>query len=277
VVVPLRLGLLLSGCLASLLQSAPAQATSGFTGLFDPSLWTLAVDGNTTTEVDCMDMSVHIGCVERAGAADGDVDIGAIWPGGEGVPATVVTWTWTNNSPALGYRVSFDYFVDSLNNYAFANIGIDGVFSVDLTVDSPFPPVQQALINPGGSLVFKVTAPISDSAAPAFLAVRGFSYEQNFVPAPLPAWGAASAFGLSRRLRRRAQHGSRPAGKGAVAPRRRASPAASPPHAYLCRQLALAPQCINQLPLSFHYGQSPQQRLDPACSSGPGRVGCEGL
>lgn len=94
-------------------------------------------------------------------------------------------------------------------------------------------------LDPGGSLSFAITS-FNTGEIPS-LSVTNFNAQA--VPAPLPAAGAASAFGFSRRIRRRIKKGHAP---GAI---RITGRRASDPSAYL----NLSPSVLKKTSLSFSY------------------------
>ena len=219
-----------------------------------------------TNDPDCSTYPSPVnGCVDTTVSVGGDVFVGGINNNSSSSAATA--WTWQNNT-GQNYFVSFDYAVLSNPNVPSGAIASFQVGSttvgnlVTATCEGPSACVgsngsqSEVRIAPGEYLVFTVTVP-SDSAA-AGLSINNFNYN---VPGPLPATGAATAFGFSRRLRRRVK-GELPAGS-------RKRPAPTHPSSYL----NLPPSALHGLPAAFSYTAMPHRpalpNSFPACHALP--------
>jgi len=141
-----------------------------------------------------------------------------------------------------GYRVSFsaefikeDSLADASAGYAIID-GSANIFTAEYTLFGPGLNVEFIpQIASNQRLVFKI---YSESTV-GTLSITNFSYTE--APGPLPAAGAATAFGYSRRLRRRIQ-GKRPGGP--CPPLQPAHPAA---------YLNLTTASLKSVPISFSY------------------------
>jgi len=220
----------------------PAQAI-GFTGNFAPDNWVFTFNDiapDPPTAPSC-DESLAGGCVE----ATGDAATLALAPSGaDSFTASFATWTWTNKEEyGTTYYVTFDWEVvsdlesSSTASFSIANVNY-GPFE-DGTNNSPL--ISDVKVATGQSISFRVD--INDiNSGPIEFQITNFNAQ---VPAPLPAAGAATAFGYSRRLRRRIK-GQPPAGS---------CPPVLPAHpsAYL----NLAPSALKSVPLTFSYASRP--------------------
>lgn len=228
---------------------------AGFTGSFSASNWTLNGDPPPYQACDgYYGTAGSLGCAEITNDIDGFAFIG-----GAQAPTqeTTTTWSWLNTTGS-DYYVSFSYDFSAITlSTQYATIQVGTSFSANSnTLPSYF--VDNKLVKDGESITFSVIVPTTKSAAG--LDISGFNAQ---VPAPLPATGAAAAFGYSRRLRRRI--------KGIPgSSSRRQSRTPAHPAAYL----NLAPAALQSLPLSFHYSGSSTARLHGALrlasSVGPG-------
>jgi hypothetical protein len=201
-------GLFTFFAVATSFTSCPATfAANNFTGPFDPALsnWVFSVNSPAIEECPPTPSSVGSACLL---ATEEFAEITALKPVSDTVGTTSATWTWTNPG-ATTYYVSFNYsLLDSAgdnNGNAFATytIGSNSTKSIAMGANS-FAPAE--LVGGYQSIVFTVGAPFISTGAN--LAISEFNYA---VPTPLPATGAAAAFGYSRRLRRRIK-GQRPDG-----------------------------------------------------------------
>jgi hypothetical protein len=242
------------------IQAGPARAAVGFTGVFsslnsppDPSYWTLTQGGSTVAnDPDCSTYPSSVnGCVDTTVSVDGEVFVGGINNSASSSAATA--WTWQNNT-GQNYFVSFDYAVlsnpsvpsSATASFQVGSTNVGGL--VTATCAGPSACIgsngsqSDVRIAPGEYLVFTVTVPTGSAAAG--LNISNFNYN---VPGPLPATGAATAFGLSRRLRRRI--------KGELPPGSRKHPAPTHPSSYL----NLSPSSLHGLPATFSYTAMPHR------------------
>jgi len=113
-------------------------------------------------------------------------------------------------------------------------IANNSVFTSTVPGNSGSGTITDQVINPGKTLVFKINGISTEP-------VLSLSNFNATVPGPLPAAGAATAFGYSRRLRRRIQ-GKRPG--GSCPPLQPAHPAA---------YLNLTTASLKSVPVSFSY------------------------
>lgn len=145
-----------------------------------------------------------------------------------------------------GYLVSFsgsfnDFGTTATAEYSYGNTTVSNLGATILP--------QSFILKPNETLTFKIS---SGLAGFGDLTVNNFSYTE-VVPGPLPAAGAATAFGFSRRLRRRTR--ARDAGLRSGRPRRLTHPTA---------YLNLSTTTVTRLPVSFTYSALPDEDRDVA-------------
>lgn len=247
VAIPLALSLV--AALAVVLDAAPARASLGFTTIFDPSnvpseespsYWTLLFNGSPiTNDPTCGSYpDPDSACVDTSQAQLPDlpyVFIGASDNSADALNQAETSWQWQNNT-GQNYFVSFSVTlvpnIESSTATATFQVGqfVSGSISTGQSSSA-----NSYLVGPSEYVKFNIYVPGGSPAAG--LDVTGFSYA---VPGPLPAAGAATAFGYSRRLRRRIK--GQPGGGG----RRRAP---SDPSSYL----NLPPLALQAIPVSFSY------------------------
>ncbi len=244
-------------CLGS---ATPAQAI-GFSGTFAPSTWLLintnpaqtlnstgtGVNGTytcgTTNNVACIEQITSTG-VDVVGSFSGDTG------GGTSATSRSTSLVLANTEPA--YRVSFDWAFASASSEsgsltAYYKVGINSEVLLATWPGSGSAisgNVSNIEIADGSSIQFIVKTS-TNTGAEGVLSISNFNATSSAVPGPLPAAGAATAFGYSRCLRRRIK-GEVPVGCGK-------SSRSSDPSSYLL----LSPASQQVLPLSFSY--SPQQ------------------
>lgn len=225
---------------------SPSHAVTGFTGAFElnnpppANFWTFTAFGdNLPPQINCDSYNPATeSCLENVNYAGGSISIyaGASTEGG----TTDLTWSDTQNTSP--YYVSFSLFCSGCNddNYLTYKVGdVDnGGDTGTLKVSNYLLPVS-AYLAPGEIIEFSITN--TSNYEGLKVDITNF----NAVPAPLPAAGAATAFGYSRRLRRRIK-GQRPKGS---------CPPVTPPHPSL--YLNLAPVAVQALPVSFSYTSLP--------------------
>ena len=229
----------------------------GFTGSFSLNNWELYVQGSTSpSDPDC-NVSLDA-CVDFTDPAQGSATLirytdGSIAPGNQ-----YATWSWLRpQNDQAGYFISFDYNIPDpgIGGDAYGQYIIGNSTSSELRGANNISPVYVAA---GQNFSFRIT--ISGTASVGSFEVSNFSA----VPGPLPAAGAATAFGYSRRLRRRIK-GELPA------PARGRS---APPHP--SSYLDLNARALQSLPLSFSYGSRVAASAFPVPSPGP-RTASAGL
>lgn len=225
-----------------------ARAGTGFTGSFnpnnDPSWWSF--EPTQAGSYLCDQGPADDSCVYISQQSQ-DAEI---YNNADSTPSTI-TWRWTNNS-TTNYYVSFNYKLDSAINNDIgkiergAKVGSNYIANQAQTItffsSTEYTPYlySSIILSENQFIQFSVTTTTAQSAS---LLIENFNYA---VPAPLPAAGAATAFGYSRRLRRRIK-GVRPAGSNkATVP--------SHPSVYL----NLSPCKLPSLPVSFSYGSLPR-------------------
>lgn len=234
-------------------------AVSGLQGLFKAGNWQYAVNGvDTSTPDNCDEYAISVdNCIEIS-APQGAFDM-LQQNTSEG--ETYSTFYWENIYGGT-YTVNFDYAYDNGNGNGNAVFGIanGNIYDTEnwsqiTTITDPTATTSLTpylTISPGETLFFTTVVP-SSSDPSTQLSITEFNYA---VPSPLPATGAAAAFGYSRRLRRRIKGkpviGSRPK------PRTPAHPVA---------YLNLAPGNLQSLPLSFSYARLPDRRFSLSSSS----------
>lgn len=214
---------------------SPQAMALGFTGNFEPSFWTFSVQG-VSESADCVDLATTRGCVDTFGAASGDVSVVRVTS--EGAGDKYATWLWERPDGDLtGYYLSFNYDVvnDGGTGDVYGQYFVGGVASSELRGSDT---VSSVYVAPNQDFSFKIT--ISNTISGSFN-ISSF----DAVPAPLPAAGAATAFGYSRRLRRRIK-GQR---------RKGSCPPVMPSHPSL--YLNLSPAAVGSLPMSFSYALRP--------------------
>jgi hypothetical protein len=170
---------------------------------------------------------------------------------------TGVYTSWTSKSGSsilqenpIGYAVSFSGSFDNEGSDASASYQIGNQQQVDL--GSSFS--KSIYVGYSETLTFKV----SSVDGYGNLSLNNFGYS---VPGPLPAAGAASAIGISRRLRRRIKTVLKPRSSKHLLP--------SDPGAYL--NLSASPQ--HAIPASFSYTTAPRLVAQSPLSSTVNRAG----
>lgn len=237
--------LLLGGCTVPLASTA---AWASFSLTYSPNNWTLLNSTSGTISSPPSPPPICASpdapnCFVALNAATGNAKL-------NGPISEVVgdTTTWRSSAPGSsypnGYYVSFklDFVGDELSSAFFkfngnvVTINIAGTYTAD-----PFYVASNQIIEFGI---------VSESSNVTQLSISNFR-ANNAVPGPLPAAGAASAFSISRRLRRRVR-GEVPSRKRRQAPH---------PATYL----NLSTTEVLTLPLSFTYPTLPS---DPAHGAG---------
>lgn len=231
----------------ALYSEAAKAATLGFTGSFDTSTWVyqLQRDSNTPTYPtpgDCTSsFDPEVGCLDLYNSDQGNVHIfSAENTTGTGIEAT--SWYWQNTTNQ-NYYVSFDYYLDGLNpSSTTASITAGSLPAVQIDVGDSSSTNGYLLVAPNQYISFSISVP--GGSDPADLQISNFNYA---VPGPLPATGAATAFGFSRRMRRRI--------KGELPPGYRKRSASTHPSSYL----NLSPSSLHGLPATFSYTAMPHR------------------
>ncbi len=230
--------------------SRPALAVTGFTGSFllnneSSSTWNFSApeELELITSVDCDNVwNFSSSCLDYSEASSGRIQVIA------GVAPGQTELTWPKNPPNnSSYYVSFnitciDCDLDPNISVAYSVGGISGANGV-LNAANLSDPVS-AYLAPSTGISFTFTN--TDYIEGLRVNITDF----NAVPGPLPATGAAAAFGYSRRLRRRIR------GVPGSGSRRKSRPPAQP-SAYL----DLAPGALHTLPLSFRYPAATELRV----------------
>ena len=234
----LRLGLLL-GASQLIFSCNPVFAAMGFTGNFAPKFWTLTQDQGKIIDPECgTDPLGGPSCIDTA-ISPAEL---SVYGGPLSGSISESIWSWDRLADTSAYTVSFNVtcVVCGLGDNdpkAYYRIGNQNSLWVQFTGTADVAPT---FMSSTSTVAFRISVPTAagDGAA---ITIRNF----DAVPGPLPAAGAATAFGYSRRLRRRIK-GEAPARSGK-------SSRSSDPSSYLL----LSPASQQVLPLSFSY--SPQQ------------------
>jgi len=207
-----------------------------FDGQSASSSWTLNSNGSAVSNWGYSDSPA---CVPDNGLCVVLNSANSVTIHGGGNANQVTTWVSLNGSVgnAQGYYVSFSgTFTPGPNQ----NSDAVATFSYGNTTSSPLGAsftVDTFWLKSNETLSFRISNGLQSYGD---LRINNFSYSP--VPSPLPATGAAAAFGYSRRLRRRIKGIS-----GSASRPQSRTPAH--PAAYL----NLAPAALQSLPLSFHY------------------------
>jgi hypothetical protein len=233
------------------IMAQPAKASFNLT--FSQSNWTLSNNGSPVTDpagpgYSCdPDLTDPVNCFLDFDSVGGNAQLlGDVAASSTSPPETTA---WVSATPAStgyskGYYVSFSLHFDGAGAGDYAYYSVNGAAPTD--VQKVFnQDTKQVYLQLGvsDSLSLAIFNPASNASV-GQLTINGFN--ANPVPGPLPAAGAASAFGFSRRLRRRVKND----GKSA-APRRLIP---SDPSAYL----KLSTPALNHLPASFCYASAPR-------------------
>lgn len=214
----------------------PASDTSNpffFNGSSESSSWSLSDNtGGRSSWGDANNCDINlVSCVYSVSATTAiiysqpETDTITTWQSGPG-----------NRGNPQGYRVTFRADFDTALDATYLyKVGTNGT-EINLVDDRTY-----TVTVTGNDSLYFIVENVSEFGD---LTISNFSASQ--VPAPLPAAGAATAFGYSRRLRRRIK-GVRPAGSNkATVP--------SHPSVYL----NLSPCKLPSLPVSFSYGSLPR-------------------
>lgn len=199
------------------------------------SNWSL--DGGSTVRCDAP--TIEVACVDYTLTTPDQVLL--VSPDADD-PSAWSTFQFTSTSAALpasnSYVVTFDA---SINKFGDGQDEINGYYYVSnarYSIDFSNP--NTAIVRNGDTLTFSIERTNFTTAAD--LTITNFSFSE--VPSPLPATGAVTAFGYSRRLRRRI--------KG-----RCTSASGMPPPAHPAAYLNLSPETLKSIPVSFSYSTLP--------------------
>jgi hypothetical protein len=218
-VSPAKLSRLLQLAIAvptSLVLPSAAQA-AGLTGAFAPANWVLSNTNADQTfsspQNTCIGLSYEVACVTINDALTGSFDlIGSAdgFTGGDnanGATTTERSTTWELVNTGLPAQVSFKWlFSSGEDNTDIASylIGSSETILSDVPTSSTAA-ISNLTIANNGSISFRVST--DNSGNPGILSITDFGAVTLSgpipVPAPLPLFGCAAAFGWSRRLKRR--------------------------------------------------------------------------
>lgn len=189
-------GLAFLGLSAPLFLEAPASASQGFSGAFAPSNWTTVTEGDSSIDTTGAPPSISL--------TSADDDSGLIQNADFTIPApsagqVIFDWAFsTTDSGSIGGDPppAFDPFGYLLNGQFFQLT--DDVGAVNQSGSISFP------VTAGDTFGFRQNSEDSQfGSATTIVSNFHFLAESAAVPGPLPALGAAAAFGFSRRLRKR--------------------------------------------------------------------------
>ena len=201
--------------------------------------------------------------MDNLNASNGTVKI----LGASGANAYTLTWQWPtpNNSNTTNYYLSFDLYCELCDtggpvSYAVRYSGQSGAPTDSGTVGAGEAAIFQGIrVAPGQYITFSTSVTGSNGDGSSFT-ISNFNAS---VPGPLPATGAATAFGFSRRLRRRI--------KGELPPGSRKPTTSTHPSSYL----NLSPTALHGLPATFSYTAMPHRPT--LANSLPTRLGLQAM
>jgi hypothetical protein len=195
-----------------MLAAAPSHAAvtttiTGFTGQFDPTLWTSSAGGtNTVTFTPSLPSTPTTLTIFKSSTAS------SVISATRAIDLTLVNALRPNNGAAfIKYTVAGKYTFTGTNINNFAFVGDSNDRTAPLTPTSTFTDFSfvgfgPLSADPDDAIAFDISRSNSQAGSNATGVINDFTFVAEYeeaVPGPLPLVGAAAAFAWSRRLRKR--------------------------------------------------------------------------